>query len=179
MTKRKQAIREQMGTKIKPVKVKRKRKPMTPEQKAAAVERLAKARAARGPAKNSSIAESIRNIPDESPFSVKTIKAIIKEQKDHLSAIRSYKNSTDKNEKSRYYRVEAYVNNLEAYLRDGVYRDMFYGANGTTPVQFKSVAMAYYKDGTPKRSVGVFYPDIGEVYTQEMEDNDRRVRVSK
>ena len=29
--------------------------------------------------------------------------------------------------------------------------------------------MAYYPDGTPKRSVGVFYPDINIVWTNEME----------
>jgi len=33
----------------------------------------------------------------------------------------------------------------------------------------RCVAMAYYPDGTPKRSVGVFYPDINIVWTNEME----------
>jgi hypothetical protein len=32
-------------------------------------------------------------------------------------------------------------------------------------------------DGTPKRSVGVVYQDIG-LYTQEMEDDDR-IRISQ
>ena len=35
--------------------------------------------------------------------------------------------------------------------------------------------MAYYKDGTPKRSVGVHYPDIGEIYTEEMRREDNGV----
>ena len=39
-------IREELG--IKPPKPRKKRKPMTEEQRAAAIERLAKARAARG-----------------------------------------------------------------------------------------------------------------------------------
>ena len=32
----------------------------------------------------------------------------------------------------------------------------------------RCVAMAYYPDGIPKRSVGVFYPDIGVVWTKDM-----------
>lgn len=48
-------------------KVRKKRKPMTPEQRAAAAERLALARAAKAPAKNVSIHESIRNLEDDHP----------------------------------------------------------------------------------------------------------------
>ena len=33
----------------------------------------------------------------------------------------------------------------------------------------KVVAMAYYPDGTPKRTVGYWYPDIKAVWTNEME----------
>jgi hypothetical protein len=32
--------------------------------------------------------------------------------------------------------------------------------------------MAYYPDGTPKRSVGVFYPDIGAVWTSGMNETE-------
>ena len=45
-------------------KPKKKRKPMTPEQKVAAAERLAKARAARKPAKNESIHHSVLALDD-------------------------------------------------------------------------------------------------------------------
>ena len=40
--------------------------------------------------------------------------------------------------------------------------------------------MAYNKDGTPKRSVGVMYPDIG-VYTTEMDNevNGKRAVPNK
>jgi hypothetical protein len=36
----------------------------------------------------------------------------------------------------------------------------------------KVVAMAYYPDGTPKRTVGYWYPDIESVWTKEMESGD-------
>jgi hypothetical protein len=32
--------------------------------------------------------------------------------------------------------------------------------------------MAYYTDGTPKRSVGVFYPDINMVWTQGLDESE-------
>ena len=30
----------------------------------------------------------------------------------------------------------------------------------------------YYPDGTPKRSVGVFYPDINMVWTKDMDESE-------
>ena len=62
---------------------------------------------------------------------------------------------------------------MQAYLRDGTWRDLYYGEDRNYLLKYRCVAMAYYPDGTPKRSVGVWYPDIGTYYTQEMyyEDN--------
>ena len=63
-------------------RVRKKRKPMSEEQKQAASERLAKAREARA-AKNpdygkSGIHESLRNLPDDAPISPKKVKQWIK-----------------------------------------------------------------------------------------------------
>lgn len=49
---------------------------------------------------------------------------------------------------------------------------MFSGEEETNKVVPKCVAMAYYPDGTPKRSVGVFYSDINLVWTNEMDEKD-------
>jgi hypothetical protein len=46
---------------------------------------------------------------------------------------------------------------------------MFSGQNETKKVIPKVVAMAYYPDGTPKRTVGYWYPDIKSVWTNELE----------
>ena len=69
---------------------------------------------------------------------------------------------------------EGYIRNLVKYLRDGDYVDMFYGEYMEHKVKRKCVAMAYELDGTPKRDVGVWYPDIG-TYTQEMYNEDRGI----
>ena len=61
---------------------------MTPEQRQAAAERLAKAREKRlkeNPPKNLSIHPSVRNLPDDDPLSFKKVKEWIKTQKDTRS----------------------------------------------------------------------------------------------
>ena len=49
---------------------------------------------------------------------------------------------------------------------------MFSGANESQKVIPRCVAMAYYPDGTPKRSVGVFYQDINAVWTSGMDESE-------
>ena len=49
---------------------------------------------------------------------------------------------------------------------------MFSGMNEENKVVPRCAAMAYYPDGTPKRSVGVFYPDINAVWTSGMDESE-------
>ena len=142
---------------------------MTAEQKAAAVERLRKARENRGPSQNKMIDEDVRMLPDEHPLSLKNVRSWIAENKELLKSIRSFKDSKDAKERAQYQSIQTYVTNLDAYLRGGVYLDQFYGSNMQQKIQYRVTHMAYNKDGTPKRTVGYMYPDIG-LYTQEMAD---------
>ena len=67
----------------------KKRKPMSPEQKAAAVERLAKAREKRmreNPPQYKSIHPNALNRPEDDPFYFRKVQNWIKTQKDELSA---------------------------------------------------------------------------------------------
>ena len=82
-----------MENKITTPKTRKKRKPMTAEQKVAASERLEKARAARV-AKNpdygmSSIHESLRDLPDNSPAHPNKVKVWIKTQSELASGERA------------------------------------------------------------------------------------------
>ena len=174
---KRRAALEDMGLMVERKKIRKPRKPMSDEQRQAAGERLAKARAAKGPAKNTMYPEELRKIPDDETFSIHNVKQWLLNQKEILSAMRSYKDSKEPAERAKYFQTEAYCANLDSYLRNGIYTDLFYGINGTNKINYVSAGMAYYTDGTPKRSVGVMYPDIGK-YTQEME-NDDRFRVSK
>jgi len=155
-------------------KIRKKRK-LTEEQKKVLVDRITKARAAKKPAAQLSIHESIRNLPEDDNFSPIKVRDWIKNSKDKLSGMRGWKNSKEKGEKAAYLIEEGYLHNLQAYLRDGVYRDLYYGDERQFKVKYKCTNIAYNKDGTPKRTIGVMYSDIG-VYTQEMADEENGSR---
>ena len=74
---------EKLGLNTERKKIRRTRK-MTEEQKQAARDRLAKARANRGPSQNKLIAESVRNLPEDNPLSLKNVRSWIKENKELL-----------------------------------------------------------------------------------------------
>ena len=159
-------------------KVRKRRKPMTEEQRRAASERLEKARAARA-AKNpdygqSGIHPTLRNLADDHPAHPKKVRQWIKTQKELAASERKSVKQGVKGAYSKQCIHEAYVRNLVKYLRDGDYVDMFYGEQMEHNIKRKCVAMAYESDGTPKRDVGVWYPDIG-TYTQEMYNEDRGI----
>ena len=159
-------------------KVRKRRKPMTEEQRRAASERLEKARAARA-AKNpdygqSGIHPTLRDLQDNHPAHPKKVRQWIKTQKELAASERKSVKQGVKGAYSKQCIHEAYVRNLVKYLRDGDYVDMFYGEYMEHQIKRKCVAMAYESDGTPKRDVGVWYPDIG-TYTQEMYNEDRGI----
>jgi len=157
----------------KPKKI-RKKRIMTEEQKQAARDRLAKARANRGPSTNKLIAETVRNLPDEDKLSLKNVRPWLKENKELLASMRSFKDSKDSKERLSYLRVETYVSNIESYLRHGVWVDLFYGSQQQNKIKQRVMlnGMAYYANGKPKRTVGVWYEDLAQEWTKEMELND-------
>ena len=155
------------------------RKPMSDEQKAAAAARLEKARAARAE-KNpdyglSGIHESLHNLPDEHYISPKKVKQWIKTQKDLMSSERAAVRQNVKGALARLANHEGYIRNLQRYLRDGDWTDNFFGEHQEKKMGWRCVAMAYYDDGTPKRDVGTYYPDMGCTYTQEMYNEEKGV----
>mgnify|MGYP005729090851 FL=1 len=152
------------------VKTRKRRKPMTKEQRAAAAERLAKARAAKGESKNLSLHKDIRNLEDDHPISPTKVKKWLKSNKEALAAAKKDA-KTDKKANARIGQLETYVTNMERYLRTGVWLNLFYGENQEHKVRRKVTTLAYDKDGNVKREIGVIYPDIGE-YTREMYEWD-------
>lgn len=153
---------------------KRRTRKMTPEQKKAAGERLAKARAAKaaasGAPKYASYDASIRDLPEDDMFSIKSVTEILKYQKEILKSMRGYKDSKDAKERAQHTHCQVYIENLNNYLRTGVWQSMFYGKDGNIPVKYICRSMSYTKDGTPKRTVGTWYPDIASVWTEDMSD---------
>ena len=142
---------------------------LTKEQKKAASERLAKARLARGHDGSAGVDESIRDFPEDHPFHWKKVKEWIKYNKQLLSEYRKSARKGVKGAEAQLKSTDAYIRNLEAYLRKGDYVDDFYGQDQDKRVTWKCIAPAYNDDGTMKRTVGVWYEDIGR-WTKEMDD---------
>lgn len=106
----------------------KKRKPMTEEQRQAACERLAKARAAKPPAKKSSVHHTILAKGDEHFLSAKNVQSWIKNQKEQLTEYRASARRDVKGAAAQVSSCEGYIRNLQYYLRHGDYCDDRYGA---------------------------------------------------
>lgn len=157
-------------------KTRKTRKPMTAEQKAAAAERLAKARANKkktsGPPKN--VHPLVLGLPDENPMSLVSVRGWIKHNKELLSEERRAVRSGVKGAESKVANIEGYLRNMEHYIRTGDWVDWFWGKEQGQRIRYKCVAMAYHFEGPhkgmPKRDVNVVYNDVG-LWTQEMHED--------
>ena len=173
--------KKKTAVKRKSLKIKKIRK-LSEEHKEKLRDRLAKMRAKKKPAEYKNIAKSVLALPDDDTYSFKNVKEWIKENKLQVSALGQQARSTSIEPKERRNASnladskKAYIRYCEHYLKHGDWIGMFSGANEEHKVVPRCIAMAYYPDGTPKRSVGVFYPDIGVVWTKDM--IAKRIEVS-
>ena len=161
----------------KPLKIKKTRK-LSEEHKEKLRDRLAKMRAKKKPAEYKNIAKSVIALLDDDTYSFKNIKEWINENKLQVSALgqQARSTSTESKEKRKASNLadskKAYLRYCEHYLKHGDWIGIFSGASEEHKVVPRCVAMAYYPDGTPKRSVGVFYPDINAVWSKGMDESE-------
>jgi len=119
-------------------KVRKKRKPMTEDQRAAAAERLESARAARAPAKNESICQSVLDRGDEHPLSAKKVKTWIKTQKSLAATYRSEVRRDVKGSHTKLADSVGYVRHMQHYLKHGDWINDYYGEYEEKRVQWKT-----------------------------------------
>ena len=122
------------------------RKPMTDVQKAAASERLAKAREAKLE-KNpdygqTNIHESLRNLPVEHQLSPMKVKQWIKVQQEYAKSERAAVRQKIKGADAKLSSHEGYIRNMQKYLRDGTWVDMFYGDQQQGKIRNRCVRLA-------------------------------------
>ena len=161
----------------KPIKIKKTRK-LSEEHKEKLRARLAEMRAKKKPAEYKNIAASVLAKHAEDKLSMKNVKAWIKETKEAISS--HTKNSRGRGLTPQVKQRElnladskkAYIRYMEHYLKTGDWISDFMGAQENERTTWKCVAMAYHSDGTPKRTVGIFYPDINMVWKQDMIEAD-------
>ena len=160
-------------------KTRKKRKPMSEEQRAAAAKRLEKARAKRAEKNpdygHSGIHPTLRDLPDEHNAHPKKVKQWIKTQKELASAERAGVRQGVKGAVARLANHEGYIRNCQKYLRDGDWVDDFFGEHQERKIQWRSVTMAYDEKGDPKRRPGTYYPDMGMVYTGDVSNEDKGI----
>ena len=159
--------------KLKPLKKKRE---LSEEAREKMRARLAAMRAKKKPADYKNIAESVLALPDDDKYSFKNVKTWIKHSKDlvleYNKIARSRVSSSQEAQKASNAadHKKVYIRELEYYLKSGDFISYFSGQDEATKVIPRCVAMAFYSDGTPKRSVGTFYPDISIVWTKDMDE---------
>lgn len=162
--------------KIAPVKKKR---VLTAAAKQKLCDRLATARAKKKPADYKNVAQSVLNLPEEDRYSFKNVKEWIAHSKDLVSdynkVARSRATSSHDAQKASNAadHKQAYIRELNNYLKTGDYISYFSGQDENQKVIPRCTTMAFYPDGTPKRSCGVFYDDIVAVWTREMDEDMR------
>ena len=156
-----------------PLKIKKTRN-ISEEHKEKLRTRLAEMRAKKKPAEYKNVAKSVLNLPDDDKYSFKNIKEWIKENKLQVNALNSQARGRTLAPQAKQHAAnladskKAYIRYMEHYLRTGDWIGIFSGANEEHKVVPTCVAMAYHSDGTPKRSAGIFYPDINMVWKQDM-----------
>tara|TARA_Y100000296_G_scaffold62055_1_gene72016 strand:+ start:325 stop:897 length:573 start_codon:yes stop_codon:yes gene_type:complete len=163
--------------KIKPIKKKRK---ISAEQKEKLRARLAVMRAKKKPPEYKNVSKAVLYLPDDDPYSLKNVKEWIKHNKETISMLNARARNNEMSPKDKQHarneadNKKAYIRYIEHYIKTGDWIGMFSGQNETKRVVPKCVAMAYHPDGTPKRTVGVFYPDIKMVWTQELDSGQNK-----
>ena len=116
------------------------RKTLTTEQREVATQNLVKARAAKPASKNLSIHEEVRNLPDEHPISLKKVREWIKLTKEERSSLGAQlRKKYNKNMNNRFNILDVYVRNMEAYLKNGVWLDLFYGSKQEYKIRYVSI----------------------------------------
>ena len=137
-------------------KPKKKRK-LTDEQKAAAAERLAKARANRAPTELKSVHPSVRGLPDDHDLSYHNVKKWIKTSQAKLATVKSEVRAGNKDANAKRINLESYISNLQSYIRTGVWTDMFWGEHMEHKMGWKCLTPSYDNDGCMKTSSDTLY----------------------
>jgi len=158
-----------------PLKTKRTNK-ITEERREALRDRMVEMRKKRKPAEYKNIHPSVLAKPETDKLSHKNVKLWIKEAKEAASAhaknarSRTIPPQQQSHELALSESKKAYVRQMEHYLKRGDWISDFMGRQENERTQWRCVAMAYYPDGTPKRTVGIWYSDIGMKWEKGMEE---------
>ena len=103
------------------------RRKLTQQQKQAAAQRLAAARAKKGEPKYSQYNQKVVNLPDDHKLSFKKVRSWIKTNKEKLPLLKKAVRLKERGSIAKLAITEGYISNMESYLRNGLWLDLFYG----------------------------------------------------
>ena len=103
------------------------RRKLTKQQKEAAAARLAAARAKKGEPKYSQYNQRVVNLPDDHKLSFKKVRSWIKTNKAKLPLLKKAVRQKERGSIAKLAITEGYISNMESYLRNGLWLDLFYG----------------------------------------------------
>ena len=103
------------------------RRKLTQQQKEAAAARLAAARAKKGEPKYSQYNQKVVNLPDDHKLSFKKVRSWIKTNKEKLPLLKKAVRLKERGSIAKLAITEGYISNMESYLRNGLWLDLFYG----------------------------------------------------
>lgn len=121
--------------------------------------------------KNQNTSESIEMPEDKEHFlHPDKVKKWLAIWKDYVKARSKDAESNDRSARLAYQSAETYVYNMQTYLRTGVWNDFWWGENRDKRIMYVVKTPAYDQDGNIKRTKGYYYPDIGQVWTGEFDN---------
>ena len=123
---------------------------MTEAQRAAASANLAKARAAKKPAKYKTVAENVQALDDDHGLSMVNVKKYIKATTEKMAVLRRGIQTNERGALAKYESARVYRTHCQTYLREGIWSLDFYGENEEKPVYWATLVPAYDKDGYQK-----------------------------
>ena len=103
------------------------RRKLTQAQKQAAADRLAAARLKKGEPKYSQYAQTVVNLPEDHKLSFKKVRSWIKSNKEKLPLLKKAVRQKERGSIAKLAITEGYISNMESYLRNGIWLDLFYG----------------------------------------------------
>ena len=149
---------------------------MTLKQKQKKLTNLAKAREAKAkknPPKYNQFSPYVVSLDEDHPFSLKNVRGWIKSAREHKTAAQHAFRAGVNGALADREKWSSYISQLESYLRSGSYVSLFAGDNMEKRVQMYCHSLAYYSNGKPKRQIGVYYNDYMQVWTSELENEER------
>jgi hypothetical protein len=107
----------------------------------------------------------------EDTLSMQNVRKWIKTQRELSAKYKREDRQGVKGALAKSIQCENYARNMQNYLENGIWLDMFYGEFQQNQMGYVCKVMAYDSEGNPKRSHGVFYPDLNKIWGVDTETN--------